>query len=203
MNYRLNNNNIDVLFRTTPYAELSYFGKRLQNIQLENLEMLTPAVPNARIDVDVPFTLCPEEGLGNFSTPGLEGHRNGKDWSPVFITKEVIQTENKITIISEDNIANLRFTSHFILDNSGVLQCQNSLINLGNEPYQVNRLSITLPIPERAQELMAFSGRWIKEFFPHRTKIEHCGYLQENRRGRTSHEYFPGMVVGTAGFKEQ
>ena len=203
MNYRLNNNNIDVLFRTTPYAELSYFGKRLQNIQLENLEMLTPAVPNARIDVDVPFTLCPEEGLGNFSTPGLEGHRNGKDWSPVFITKEVIQTENKITIISEDNIANLRFTSHFILDNSGVLQCQNSLINLGNEPYQVNRLSITLPIPERAQELMAFSGRWIKEFFPHRTKIEHCGYLQENRRGRTSHEYFPGMVVGTDGFKEQ
>ena len=102
MNYRLNNNNIDVLFRTKPYAELSYFGKRLQNIQLEQLEMLNPAVPNARIDVDVPFTLCPEEGLGNFSTPGLEGHRNGKDWSPVFITKEVIQTENQITTQATD-----------------------------------------------------------------------------------------------------
>ncbi|SCB72809.1 alpha-galactosidase [Gilliamella intestini] len=203
MNYCLSKNNIDILFRTEPYAELCYFGKRLQNFQPEMIDMLYPAVANSRIDVNVPFTLCPEEGLGNFSTPGLEGHREGKDWSPVFVTKEVIKTDNDITIISEDTVAKLRLTSHFILDKSGVLQSQNTLTNLGDEPYQVNRFSITLPIPERAQELMAFSGRWIKEFFPHRTKISHCGYLQENRRGRTSHEYFPGMMVGTEGFKEQ
>lgn len=203
MNYRLNNNRIDILLRTTPYAELCYFGKRLHHFQPENVEMCMSAVPNSRIDVNVPFTLCPEEGLGNFSTPGLEGHRNGKDWSPVFKTKEVIENDNNITIISEDEIANLRLTCQFILDNSGVLQCKNSLTNLGEQPYQVNRLSITIPIPERAQELMAFHGRWIKEFYPHRTKIEHYGYLQENRRGRTSHEYFPGMIVGTNGFKEQ
>ncbi|MCX8600571.1 MULTISPECIES: alpha-galactosidase [unclassified Gilliamella] len=203
MNYHLRNNNIDIILRTKPYAELCYFGKRLHDKSPDAIDMFIPAVPNARIDVDVPFTLSPEEGLGNFSTPGLEGHRNGQDWSPVFVTKEVKTSGNDITIISEDNIAKLRLTSRLILDDSGVLQCQNSLTNLADEPYQVSRLSVTLPIPERAQELMAFSGRWIKEFFPHRTKIEHCGYLQENRRGRTSHEYFPGMVVGAEGFKEQ
>ena len=203
MNCHLTNHDIDIILRTQPYAELCYFGKRLQKITTDAIDMLIPAVPNARIDIDVPFTLCPEEGVGNFSTPGLEGHRNGKDWSPVFITQKVTKKKNDITIISEDNIAQLRLTSKLILDETGVLQCQNSLTNLGDEPYQVNRLSVTLPIPERALELMAFSGRWIKEFFPHRTKIQHCGYLQENRRGRTSHEYFPGMVVGTEGFKEQ
>ncbi|MCX8574657.1 MULTISPECIES: alpha-galactosidase [unclassified Gilliamella] len=203
MNCRLSNKNLDILIRTKPYAELCYFGKRLHDDHIENYDLFIPAVPNSRIDVHVPFTLCPEEGLGNFSTPGLEGHRNGKDWSPVFVTKDVKNSDNQITIISEDSIAKLRLTSQFILDDCGVLQCQNSLANLGAEPYSVNRLSITLPIPERAQELMAFSGRWIKEFFPHRTKIEHCSYLQENRRGRTSHEYFPGMIVGTTGFKEQ
>ena len=203
MNYNLRTSDIDIILRTRPYAELCYFGKRLQNLNTNEIDMLIPAVPNSRIDVDVPFTLCPEEGVGNFSTPGLEGHRNGKDWSPVFVTKEVTQKKNDITIISEDSIAKLRLTSKLILDETGVLQCQNSLTNLGKEPYQVNRLSVTLPIPERAKELMAFSGRWIKEFFPHRTRIDHCGYLQENRRGRTSHEYFPGMVVGTDGFKEQ
>lgn len=203
MNCHLRTRDIDIILRTQPYAELCYFGKRLQNVNLDDIDMLIPAVPNSRIDIDVPFTLCPEEGVGNFSTPGLEGHRNGKDWSPVFVTKKVTKKKNDITIISEDSIAKLRLTSKLILDETGVLQCQNSLTNLGKEPYQVNRLSVTLPIPERAQELMAFSGRWIKEFFPHRTKIEHCGYLQENRRGRTSHEYFPGMVVGTDGFKEQ
>lgn len=203
MNYHLGNNNLDIILRTQPYAEICYFGKRLQNLNINSIDMLNPAVPNSRLDIDVPFTLCPEEGLGNFSSPGLEGHRNGKDWSPVFITKEVKKDNNNITIISEDDIAKLRLTSQLILDESGVLQCQNSLTNLAEQPYQVNRLSVTLPIPERAQELMAFNGRWIKEFFPHRTKIEHCGYLQENRRGRTSHEYFPGMIVGTSGFKEQ
>ncbi len=203
MNCHLTNHDIDIILRTQPYAELCYFGKRLQKINTDAIDMLIPAVPNSRIDVDVPFTLCPEEGVGNFSTPGLEGHRNGKDWSPVFVTQKVTKKKNDITIISEDNIAQLRLTSKLILDETGVLQCQNSLTNLADEPYQVNRLSVTLPIPERALELMAFSGRWIKEFFPHRTKIQHCGYLQENRRGRTSHEYFPGMVVGTEGFKEQ
>ena len=203
MNCHLTNHDIDIILRTQPYAELCYFGKRLQKITTDAINMLIPAVPNSRIDIDVPFTLCPEEGVGNFSTPGLEGHRNGKDWSPVFVTQKVTKKKNDITIISEDNIAQLRLTSKLILDETGVLQCQNSLTNLGDEPYQVNRLSVTLPIPERALELMAFSGRWIKEFFPHRTKIQHCGYLQENRRGRTSHEYFPGMVVGTEGFKEQ
>lgn len=203
MNYHLGNNNLDIILRTQPYAEICYFGKRLQNLNINSIDMLNPAIPNSRLDIDVPFTLCPEEGLGNFSTPGLEGHRNGKDWSPVFITKEVKKNNNNITIISEDDIAKLRLTSQLILDESGVLQCQNSLTNLAEQPYQVNRLSVTLPIPERAQELMAFNGRWIKEFFPHRTKIEHCEYLQENRRGRTSHEYFPGMIVGTSGFKEQ
>lgn len=203
MNCRLSNKNLDILFRTKSYAELCYFGKRLHDNHIENYDLFIPAVPNSRIDVHVPFTLCPEEGLGNFSTPGLEGHRNGKDWSPVFVTKDVKKSDNQITIISEDSIAKLRLTSQFILDDCGVLQCQNSLTNLGEEPYSVNRLSITIPIPERAQELMAFSGRWIKEFFPHRIKIEHCSYLQENRRGRTSHEYFPGMIVGTTGFKEQ
>lgn len=203
MNYHLGNSKLDIILRTQPYAEICYFGKRLHTLNIDSIDMLNPAVPNSRLDINVPFTLCPEEGLGNFSTPGLEGHRNGKDWSPVFITKEVKKDTNNITIISEDEIAKLRLTSQLILDESGVLQCQNSLTNLAEQPYQVNRLSVTLPIPERAQELMAFNGRWIKEFFPHRTKIEHCGYLQENRRGRTSHEYFPGMIVGTSGFKEQ
>ena len=200
MNCHLTNRDIDIILRTQPYAELCYFGKRLHKLDTNSIDMLIPAVPNSRIDINVPFTLCPEEGVGNFSTPGLEGHRNGQDWSPVFITQKVTKKKNDITIISEDSIAQLRLTSKLILDETGVLQCQNSLTNLGDEPYQVNRLSVTLPIPERALELMAFSGRWIKEFFPHRTKIQHCGYLQENRRGRTSHEYFPGMIVGTEGF---
>ena len=56
--------------------------------------------------------------------------------------------------------------------------------------YQVDRFAVTLPLPERADELLAFHGRWVREFQPHRLNLKHGGYHQENRRGRTSHEIF-------------
>ncbi|MDF7667196.1 alpha-galactosidase [Orbaceae bacterium ESL0727] len=218
MTYRLSSHDIDIILCTKPYAELSYFGKRLHNTdinpitehgpeehgpEIDSLDSLIPAVPNGRLDTHVPFTLVPAEGLGNFSTSGVEGHRNGKDWSPIFVTQTIAPIENGVTIISEDAIAKLRLTSTLILDSSGVLQCQNSLTNLSDQPYQVNRLALTIPLPERAKELMAFNGRWTKEFQAYRVQISHAGFLQENRRGRTSHEYFPGVMIGDTGFKEQ
>ncbi len=80
---------------------------------------------------------------------------------------------------------------------------RNTLTNIKAGCYRIDRLAVTLPFPERANEIMAFNGRWIKEFQRHSLKLDHGGYIQENRRGRTSHEYFPGMVVGKAGFSEQ
>lgn len=73
---------------------------------------------------------------------------------------------------------------------------RNTLTNIKAGCYRIDRLAVTLPFPERANEIMAFNGRWIKEFQRHSLKLDHGGYIQENRRGRTSHEYFPGMVVG-------
>jgi len=199
----LQSKDTDIILRTKPYAQLLYWGKPIQHFNQQSIDCLQPAIPNSRLDIDIPFALCPEEAVGNFSTPGLEGHRSGQDWSPHFTTEQVIRDERGVTIIADDIHAQLRLTSRIEFDNNGVLQTQNSLTNLGETPYQVNRLSVTLPLPERAIELMAFNGRWIKEFQSHRTRIDHCGYLQENRRGRTSHEYFPGMVIGTNAFSEQ
>lgn len=42
-------------------------------------------VANGRLDIDTPLTLMAENATGLFSSPGLEGHRNGLDSSPVFI----------------------------------------------------------------------------------------------------------------------
>ncbi len=44
---------------------------------------------------------------------------------------------------------------------------------------------------------MTFHGRWCHEFQTQRLKFEHGGFMQENRRGRTSHENFPGLFAGT------
>jgi alpha-galactosidase len=47
----------------------------------------------------------------------------------------------------------------------------------------VDRLAVTLPVAERAREVMAFHGRWIREFQPHRLTLEHDSFVLENRRG--------------------
>lgn len=201
---RLSSRDSDVILRCYPYVEIIYWGKHLQNYQPEMIDALNRPVANSRLDDDVPLTICPETGRGLFSVPGMEGNRNGKDWSPVFTTQRHSLDDNGLTIVSEDATAGLRLVSELQLcpDNS-VLKTRNTLTNFHPGTYHVDRLAVTLPLPERANEIMAFNGRWIKEFQRHSLRLEHGGYIQENRRGRTSHEYFPGLVAGRAGFSEQ
>ncbi|HAG02294.1 MAG TPA: alpha-galactosidase, partial [Leclercia adecarboxylata] len=134
--------------------------------------------------------------------PGIEGHRQGRDGSPQFRTVAVSQQGQTLTLTAEDDQAGLRLTSEIALDDSGVLAIRHGLTNLKSQPWQVDRLAVTLPLAERAREVMAFHGRWIREFQPHRLLLEHDSFVIENRRGRSSHEHFPALISGTPGFSE-
>lgn len=201
---RLSSRSSDMILRCAPYAEIIYWGKPLLNFTPEMVESLNRPVANSRLDVDVPLTLCPENGRGLFSVPGMEGNRDSLDWSPVFSTQHYSFENNHLQITSEDATAGLRMVSEIqMCPETGVIKTRNTLTNIKEGQYRLDRLAVTLPFPERADEIMAFNGRWIKEFQRHSLKLEHGGYIQENRRGRTSHEYFPGMVIGKTGFSEQ
>ena len=41
--------------------------------------------------------------------------------------------------------------------------------------------------------LMNYHGRWCREFQTSRQALTHGGSMQENRRGRTSHENYPDV----------
>ncbi|GAM64997.1 alpha-galactosidase [Vibrio ishigakensis] len=53
----------------------------------------------ARLDVDVPVTLCPEIGRGSYGSSGIEGHRNGKDWAPQFNYQSYTHNSSEAEII--------------------------------------------------------------------------------------------------------
>jgi hypothetical protein len=144
--------------------------------------------------------LMAELGHGLFGAPGIEGHRQGLDGSPVFATTGVLQEGQRLTLTSEDQQAGLRLESDIELDSSGVLRVRHGLTNLRPQPWQVDRLAVTLPVAERARDVMAFHGRWIREFQPHRLTLEHDSFVLENRRGRTSHEHFPALITGSRRF---
>ncbi|HHL4064678.1 TPA: alpha-galactosidase [Klebsiella pneumoniae] len=192
----------DVVIKTRPFAEIVYWGPHLSHFSPQDADSLTRPVANGRLDVDSPVTLMAELGHGLFGAPGIEGHRQGLDASPLFTTSEVRHEGQTLTLVSEDPQAGLRLQSEIALDASGVLSVRHGVTNLRASPWQVDRLAVTLPVAERAREVMAFHGRWIREFQPHRLTLEHDSFVLENRRGRTSHEHFPALITGSRAFSE-
>ncbi|MGK9173646.1 alpha-galactosidase [Yokenella regensburgei] len=199
---RLESATTDVVIKTHPFAEIVYWGPHLHHYSPEDAQSLVRPVANGRLDVDSPVTLMAESGHGLFGSPGLEGHRNGLDGSPIFTTIDVQHHEQSVTLTSEDVVAGLQLTSKLRLDATGVLQIRHGLANLMADDWQVNRLAVTLPVAEYARDVMAFHGRWIREFQPHRVTLEHDSFVIENRRGRTSHEHFPALMTGSPHFSE-
>ncbi|MFA0076771.1 alpha-galactosidase [Vibrio artabrorum] len=184
------------------FAEILHWGVPVRG-ELANFRVsLQRPVPYGRLDNDVALSLSPELGRGLFSSPALEGHRNGLGWAPVFSITDVQQTPSSLLIESEDVRAGLRLTTELCLDKHDVVKSRHTLTNIKSGLYQVNRLANTLPLPARANELMTYYGRWVHEFQTVRQSLLQGGYQQENRRGRTSHEHYPAMVVGTANFNE-
>ncbi|MFT6927272.1 MAG: alpha-galactosidase [Psychromonas sp.] len=184
------------------YAEILHWGAPIKGDLASFRMALQRPVPYGRLDTDIAMTLSPELGRGIFSSPGVEGHRAGMDWAPVFMIKEINQEDQALIIISEDTQAGLRLVTELCLDAYDVLKTRQTLTNIKNGVYQVNRLANTLPLPARANELMTYYGRWVHEFQTLRQPLLQGGYQQENRRGRTSHEHYPALVAGTTHFGE-
>ncbi|WP_117235262.1 alpha-galactosidase [Vibrio maerlii] len=197
-----------LIIKLAPAPEIIYWGHQLGHLddaQLSQMAMVVSrAVPQARLDLDVPVSLCPETGRGSYGSPGLEGHHLGQNSTPIFEYDSHTQTGNQVEIRCVDDIAKLELLISLSMDGkTGVVKKSIQLINNNESAYQLNKLVLSLPLPYHAKELESYTGRWSREFQPQRTQLEHGVFTQENRRGRTSHEYFPGCLIGSHAFSEE
>ncbi|MEZ9945648.1 alpha-galactosidase [Vibrio breoganii] len=203
---QLNSQVSSLIVRLLPAPEIVYRGKAVPGFTSgsELNATIDRAISQARLDVDVPVTLCPEVGRGSYGSSGLEGHHQGENWAPVFQYAKHTLSGQCLSVECRDELAKLSITITLELDSqSGVLSKAITLTNHHAADYQLEKLALTIPVPYRAKELMSFSGRWSREFQSQRQNIEHGVFTQENRRGRTSHEYFPGCIVGNKNFSHQ
>ncbi|UPQ87471.1 alpha-galactosidase [Vibrio sinaloensis] len=204
---QLHSEQVSLVIKLAPAPEVIYWGKRIAQLDQAQFGQLLHsqqrAVPQARLDHDVPLTLCPELGRGSFGSSGIEGHRHGLASMPRFDYVSHQQSNQGVEIECADSVAQLALTISLNLDQSGVLSKRMVLTNRANDDYTLNKLALTLPLPFRAAELESYHGRWSREFQAQRQTISHGSWVVENRRGRTSHEYFPGCLLGTAGFSDQ
>lgn len=200
----LKSRNISLVIKTLPIPEILHWGAKIATLDADLLLATARPIAQARLDVDMPITLCPELGRGYFNALGIEGQRSGLDWSPVFEVQAVTCDENSAIFELVDNIAGVQLAISLTLDaTTDVLQKQITITNIKAGDYTLNKLALTLPVPRSMTELMTFHGRWCHEFHTQRIPFKHGGFIQENRRGRTSHENFPGIFAGVQNFSEQ
>lgn len=200
----LKSKNHSLVIKAERVPEIVHWGNQINHLDDDLVLAIERPISQGRLDVDVPMSLCPEMGSGHFNSSGIEGSRERMDWAPVFRIVDTQTTDNEAHFKMVDDVAKLQLDIDVLLDyDSDVVQKRITLTNLGDTPYGLRKLATTLPVPQHATELMTYHGRWCHEFQTQRRPFSHGGFMQENRRGRTSHENFPGLFAGTEAFSEQ
>lgn len=149
----------------------------------------------------VPISVVPLHAEGFPGRPGLSGRRaGGRAWAPRFRPTRHDVDGQVVTVESSDPDAGLGLTTVISLDD--VLAVSVTIQNSATRRYSLDALTVTLPVPAEADELLTFDGRWAREFQPVRSAWDRGAVLSENRRGRTSHEDLPLVFAGERGFGE-
>ncbi|QNE21124.1 alpha-galactosidase [Kribbella qitaiheensis] len=152
------------------------------------------------LDENQPVALIPEYSSGWFGLPGLNGHRDGQDFSASFQLTEVAQTGNTVQVTAADPQAGLSLALVVELTDSGLVRAKAELTNTGGSPYTVDGLVLALPVPTEATELLDLTGRHIGERHPQRSAFTQGLHLRDNRRGRTGADATLLLFAGTPGF---
>jgi len=144
--------------------------------------------------------LLPKGGLGFFGWPALAGHRDGRDFVIQFVDWRSEQTGRKTVLSADEKVAGLGIAIELTIHDCGVLSSAITLTNAGSSAYTLDRcMAASMPVGEGPAMLTSFGGMWGREF---RLTPEALGrglWVQESRRGRTSHDRFPGLFVTCGG----
>jgi alpha-galactosidase len=185
--------------------EWLYWGPRLSAATTPEMlaTLLSRGEAPASPAVPVPLALTPQAGDGWAGRPGLMAHRDGLGWASCARVEAVEQSPGQLRIISRDAANGLLLVHDLALDAQGVLIATTTLTNTGETPLAVEALAApVLPVAEALTDIIAFEGRWALEFQTRRFARGPGSHVRENRRGRTSHDAFPGLMLAEAAATE-
>ena len=181
-----------------------YWGTRLpdHSAPTGGLRSTRP-MPTFMLDFDQPLTLAPTFGVGWFGQSALLAHRAGLDFAQAFTdcTVEWTSPGRAVVFHLHDAVAQLRLDITLALDPaSDVLTLQTRITNLAATALDVQWLAAgTLPLPGHADTVRSYAGQHNLEFQLQTDTLGRALWQRENRRGRTSHDCFPGAVITTPG----
>ncbi|WP_395339122.1 alpha-galactosidase [Ningiella sp. W23] len=198
---QLNARNCTIIIRcksATP--EIIYYGQALSNTT--SLHMLahlsTRQEAKCAVVHEPPISLSPCLGDGFTGHPGITIDDGDIAWS---VSPKLIEVEQSsqqsVVFTSIDAHRHIQIRHQLELDyESQVLACSSIITNLNSRLVTVVDLAApTIALPDHINRIMAFEGRWSHEFQTRTLDLFLGAYVRENRKGKTSHDNFPGVIV--------
>ncbi|MEZ5085737.1 MAG: glycoside hydrolase family 36 N-terminal domain-containing protein [Tessaracoccus sp.] len=156
--------------------------------------------------------VVPEARFGWSGTPGLIGSREGSAWSPGWRLNSVTIDGDPVEGLvhagpaviayrAEAPAEGLGLTITVELLPSGLVRAKAELTNLGETVYRLAELTVNLPVPNEAREILDFGGRWGNERTVQRGVLNQGAHRRESRFGRTGANSAYVLNLGTAGLR--
>ncbi|MFM2042430.1 MAG: hypothetical protein RLY86_1006 [Pseudomonadota bacterium] len=155
--------------------------------------------------VEATLTLTPQAGTGFPGHPGLIAHRDGRNWAGRALLTAVHRPgPGRVAVESTETAHGYTLVQHLHLDPDGdVLTAQTEIRNTGDSPLVLDWLAAcTLPVPPWLTLIRDFTGTWAGEFRDQAQERRIGTWMRENRRGRTSHDAFPLLLLESAAVTE-
>ncbi|MFN2561272.1 MAG: alpha-galactosidase [Jatrophihabitans sp.] len=156
--------------------------------------------------------LLREHSRGSLARPGLRGHRlaterggaardiAGRSWSTAFTPDSATAGDDHLVVTAADVAAGLELRTELEALPGGALRIRHVLTNAAADPYVLDGLEVTVPIPDTCVELLDFTGRHMGERSPQRQRICDGLWSRESRGGRPGLDAASMLLAGTAGF---
>ncbi|WP_433019071.1 alpha-galactosidase [Kribbella sp. CA-294648] len=193
---------------STGVPRVLHWGEDLGKLTAADIAALryaaTRPVPPSSLRDPWWFTLVPVEGDGWQGTPALSGARGGAVLYPrLTLTDTEVNhqtSDDEVRLELQDRELGLAVHIQLRLETSGLVRIRHRLINHGPIVLALANMTVMLPIPAEAEELLDLTGRWCRERSPQRLPFTLGTRLRESRRGRTGHDAPLLLVAGRAGF---
>lgn len=141
-----------------------------------------------------------EHAHHQFTRPHLRGHRDGRDWSTLFRTVDLVHDDASLRLTATDDDAGLALLLELESLAGGGLRGRHTLTNTGAGAYSLEGLEVVLPVPDHLTEVLDFTGRHERERTPQRHELTDGLWLREARGGRPGLDAATMLVLGTPGF---
>ncbi|MBT2474178.1 alpha-galactosidase [Microbacterium sp. ISL-103] len=206
-----------ILQISDPIPRVLHWGADIGDLSPATVSALAltagPAQLNNSPDIPRTFSALPTEYEGWSGTAALSGHAHGRATTPRprLVTHHVHVPADgiggRVALTFDDTIGGLRTELTYRLDAHGVLSVDTSLTRdaalsprIGSTAYTVGSVLSLLPLPERATEILDFTGKWCRERSPQRSPFGFGTHLRAAHRGKPGHDSPFLLAAGTAGF---